>query len=173
MEPTRRRPAPAAAADPSPRKHVVATTDGSCDTRSGDGGWAYRLAYRGATGREHVRTASGFEPGTTNNRMELTAAVRALEALQEPCEVTLVTDSQYLKRAFTDGWLATWQRNGWQTADKKSVKNQDLWLRLLELGERHTVRWTWTKGHAGHAHNEEVDGLALQARRDRRGLERG
>jgi ribonuclease HI len=160
--------------EPTPRKQVAATTDGSCDTRSGDGGWAYRLAYRDrVTGREHVRTASGYEPGTTNNRMELTAAVRALEALQEPCRVTLVTDSQYVKRAFTDGWLTTWQRNGWRTADKGSVKNQDLWRRLLELSALHEVEWTWTKGHAGHAHNEEVDGLALAARRDKRGREHG
>jgi ribonuclease HI len=150
------------------RKHVIATTDGSCDTRSGDGGWAYRLAYRG-TGRDHVRTASGYEAATTNNRMELTAAVRALEALQEPCRVTLVTDSQYLQRAFTAGWLDTWQRNGWRTADKRSVKNQDLWRRLLELTSVHEVAWTWTRGHAGHAHNEEVDALALAARRERRG----
>jgi ribonuclease HI len=160
--------------DATQRKHVVATTDGSCETRSGDGGWAYRLAYRDrASDREHVRTASGYESATTNNRMELTAAVRALEALQEPCQVTLVTDSQYLKRAFTDGWLATWQRNGWRTADKQSVKNQDLWRRLLELSAVHDVRWTWTKGHAGHAHNEEVDGLALAARREKRGREHG
>ena len=160
--------------DPTHPKHVVATTDGSCETRSGDGGWAYRLAYRDhATDREHVRTASGYERATTNNRMELTAAVRALEALQEPCRVTLVTDSQYLKRAFTDGWLATWQRNGWRTADRQSVKNQDLWRRLLELGAVHDVQWTWTKGHAGHAHNEEVDGLALAARREKRGREPG
>ncbi len=173
MAPTSRAPA-TPAVGPTPRKHVVATTDGSCDTRSGEGGWAYRLAYRDpSSGREHVRTASGYEPGTTNNRMELTAAVRALEALQEPCQVTLVTDSQYLKRAFSDGWLTTWQRNGWKTADKKSVKNQDLWLLLLELGGRHEVRWTWTKGHAGHTHNEEVDGLALRARRERRVLEQG
>lgn len=175
MDPIPRRPgAVAADVDPNARKHVVATTDGSCETRSGDGGWAYRLAYRDRlTGRDHVRTASGYEAGTTNNRMELTAAVRALEALQEPCQVTLVTDSQYLKRAFTDGWLKAWQRNGWLTADKKSVKNQDLWRRLLELSAVHEVQWTWTKGHAGHAQNEEVDGLALQARREKRGREHG
>ena len=149
-------------------KHVVATTDGSCETRTGDGGWAYRLAYG-----DRVRTASGYEAATTNNRMELTAAVRALEALREPCRVSLVTDSQYLKRAFTDGWLDTWQRNGWRTADRHSVKNQDLWRRLLELTAMHQVAWAWTRGHAGHAHNEEVDSLALRARRERRGHARG
>jgi ribonuclease HI len=144
------------------RKHVTIHTDGSCETTSGDGGWAYSLEYG-----EHRRVASGYEAGTTNNRMELTAAVRALEALTEPCRVTLVTDSQYLKKAFTDRWLETWQRNGWRTAGKAPVKNQDLWLKLLELTARHEVRWSWTRGHAGHDANEEVDRLALQARRSR------
>lgn len=156
----------AATSSDAPRKHVVATTDGSCETATGDGGWAYHLAY----GR-HERTASGYEPDTTNNRMELTAAVRALEALTEPCDVTVVTDSQYLKKAFTDGWLAAWQRNGWRTAAKTPVKNQDLWQRLLELTGRHGVTWRWTRGHAGHVRNEHVDGLALRARRTRQGHE--
>lgn len=150
------------------RRRVTATTDGSCETRTGEGGWAYRLAYG-----DHVRTASGYEAGTTNNRMELTAAVRALEALREPCDVTIVTDSRYLQQAFTAGWLDAWLRNGWRTADKRSVKNQDLWRRLLELTAIHDVRWTWTRGHAGHTHNEEVDQLALRARRERRGREHG
>jgi ribonuclease HI len=99
--------------------------------------------------------------------MELTAAVRALEALHEPCLVTIVTDSQYLKKAFTDGWLTKWQRNGWQTANREPVKNRDLWERLLALTETHKVSWTWTRGHAGHSKNEQVDRLALQARRGR------
>ncbi len=150
---------------PDPRKHVTAYTDGSCETRSGDGGWAYLLVYNGA--RKH---ASGYEAGTTNNRMELTAAVRALEALREPCQVTLVTDSQYLKKAFTDGWLDAWQRNGWRTASRAAVKNQDLWRTLLDLTARHQVSWSWTRGHAGHAENEEVDRLALEARKQRRAL---
>lgn len=135
-------------------------TDGSCDTGTGRGGWAYLLEHGGRT-----KTASGFEAGTTNNRMELTAAVRALEALKEPCEVTLVTDSEYLKKAFTDGWLDKWQANGWRTAARQPVKNQDLWLELLEQTARHDVTWSWTRGHAGHPQNEEVDRLALQARR--------
>lgn len=151
----------------TPRKHVTAHTDGSCDTQSGDGGWAYLLEYAG-----HERVASGYEAGTTNNRMELTAAVRSLEALTEPCEVTIVTDSQYLQKAFGDGWLERWQRNGWRTAGKQPVKNRDLWERLLELSGRHRVHWRWTRGHAGHAANERVDGLALAARRQRRGVER-
>jgi len=145
-------------------KRVTAYTDGSCETRTGDGGWAYLLLFNGARKR-----ASGYEAGTTNNRMELTAAVRALQALHERCQVTLVTDSQYLKRAFSDGWLDAWQRNGWRTAGRKPVKNQDLWRELLTLEQRHRVTWAWTRGHAGQAENEEVDALALAARRRRRG----
>lgn len=141
-------------------KHVTVHTDGSCETQTREGGWAYLLEYG-----EHVREESGHEADTTNNRMELTAAVRALEALKEPCTVTLVTDSQYLKKAFTDGWLTKWQRNGWRTASKEPVKNKDLWLRLLELTAVHDVRWRWTRGHAGHHANERVNDLALAARR--------
>ena len=97
--------------------------------------------------------------------MELTAAVKALGALKEPCEVTLTTDSQYLRKAFTEGWLEKWQRNGWKTANKDAVKNQDLWEDLLELSKKHTLLWEWTQGHAGHPENECVDRLALQARK--------
>jgi ribonuclease HI len=144
----------------TPKKHVTIFTDGSCDTATGRGGWAYLLCYDGVK-----RDASGYEANTTNNRMELTAAVKALEALREPCRVTLTTDSQYLKKAFTEGWLANWQRNGWQTANRAPVKNQDLWLELLALSQRHDLQWNWTKGHAGHRDNEWVDKLALSARR--------
>lgn len=146
-------------------KRVEIFTDGSCDTASGRGGWAYLIRYNGAT-----RTASGFEPGTTNNRMELTAAVEALAALRERCRVRLVTDSQYVKKAFTDGWLDTWQRNGWRTSSRKPVKNQDLWRKLLELTEHHDVTWVWTRGHAGHEENERVDRLALEARKAGHGI---
>lgn len=142
------------------RKQVEVFTDGSCDTVSGRGGWGYLLRYG-----ERQKTASGFEPNTTNNRMELTAAVVALEALTEPCHVTLITDSQYLKKAFTEGWLENWRCNGWKTASKGPVKNKDLWLRLLELSAPHELHWRWTKGHAGHPENELVDALALRARR--------
>ncbi|HRP46373.1 MAG TPA: ribonuclease HI [Trueperaceae bacterium] len=142
------------------RASARAFTDGSCDTASGHGGWAYLLDA--ASGRS---TASGYEPGTTNNRMELTAAVRALEALSEPTDVTIVTDSEYLKKAFTDGWLKKWQRNGWQTAARQPVKNRDLWEELLQLEKRHRVSWSWTRGHSGHPENEAVDALALAARR--------
>jgi ribonuclease HI len=141
------------------RKHVYIYTDGSCDTTTGDGGWAYLLVY-GKIKKE----AADFEAKTTNNRMELTAAVKALEALKEPCEVTLTTDSQYLRKAFTEGWLDKWQRNGWKTASKDPVKNQDLWEELLTLTQKHSLSWEWTQGHAGHLENERVDKLALKAR---------
>lgn len=137
-------------------------TDGSCDTASGDGGWAFLLRY-GA----HEKSEAQYAPDTTNNRMELTAAVRALESLTEPCDVVLITDSQYLRKAFTDGWLTTWQRNGWKTASRAPVKNQDLWRTLLHLTSIHTVDWRWTKGHDGHEENERVDRMALRARRER------
>lgn len=143
-----------------PKKSVCIFTDGSCNTQSGDGGWAYLLKYGDVR-----KTESGYENGTTNNRMELTAAVRALSALKEACNVSLTTDSQYLKRAFTDGWLKTWQKNGWKTAAKKPVKNKDLWLELLDLTKQHDLTWNWTKGHAGHRENERVDKLALVARK--------
>lgn len=147
---------------PTSRKCVRIFTDGSCDTAARAGGWGYLLVYG-----EHRKTASGFQADTTNNRMELTAAVEALTALGEPCRVSVVTDSQYLKKAFTAGWLRAWQRNGWRTAGKQAVKNQDLWERLLALSRFHDLTWEWTKGHAGHAENELVDRLALQARKNR------
>lgn len=133
---------------------------------TGEGGWAFLLAH-GSVGRK----ASGYEAGTTNNRMELTAAVRALEALTEPCTIRIVTDSQYLKNAFTNRWLANWQRNGWKTASRQPVKNRDLWERLLELTAEHKVEWSWTRGHAGHRENEIVDTLAQNARRQRRSVD--
>jgi len=114
---------------------------------------------------------SGHETGTTNNRMELTAAVRALEALREPCRVTITTDSQYLKKAFTDGWLDNWQKNGWKTASRQPVRNRDLWEQLLRLTAEHDVSWSWTRGHSGHRENEIVDRLALEARKTRQGTD--
>lgn len=149
-----------------PRKRVTIHTDGSCETQTGEGGWAFLLSFGDVR-----RRVSGFESGTTNNRMELTAAVRALEALNEPCHVELVTDSQYLKKAFSDDWLGKWQRNGWRTASKQPVKNKDLWLKLLELTAVHQVDWRWTRGHAGQESNEAVDTLALAARRNKRGVD--
>ncbi len=150
------------------RKHVTIHTDGSCETQTGEGGWAYSIRYQNVR-----REASGYQGGTTNNRMELTAAVEALSALNEPCDVTLITDSQYLKKAFTDGWLDTWQRNGWKTSARKPVKNRDLWERLLSLAATHAIQWSWTRGHAGDPENERVDDLALEARQSGRGLADG
>ena len=138
-------------------------TDGSADDKR-RGGWAALLR---SGGREKL--ISGAEANTTNNRMELTAAVMALRELNRPCEVELYTDSQYLKKAFTDGWLEKWQQNGWKTAAKKPVKNKDLWLALLEETRRHRVHWHWTKGHAGHRENELVDKEAQRQRRSLRG----
>ncbi len=137
---------------------VEVFTDGSADDKR-RGGWAALLRYGG---REKL--ISGAEPNTTNNRMELTAAVMALRALKRPCVVHLYTDSQYLKKAFTDGWLEKWQKNGWKTASKQPVKNQDLWLQLLEETARHEVHWHWTRGHAGHRENELVDREANRRR---------
>jgi len=136
------------------------------DTTTKRGGWAYLLRYQG-----QEKTRSGFASETTNNRMELTAALMALRALTRSCTVQILTDSQYLKNAFTAGWLDTWQKNGWQTAAKAPVKNKDLWLELLELTVRHDVSWQWTKGHAGQTENERVDKLALAARRLGRAVE--
>lgn len=131
---------------------------------TGEGGWAF-LLQAGRAGRQ----MSGYEPGTTNNRMELTAAVRALQTLTKPTRINIVTDSQYLKNAFTQRWLANWQRNGWKTASRQPVKNRDLWEELLALTEVHDVTWSWTRGHSGHAENELVDTLAQRARRQRSG----
>ncbi|CAN5897023.1 ribonuclease HI [soil metagenome] len=148
------------------KKQVHLYTDGSCDTGSRRGGWAYLLVYNGVR-----QQAAGFEADTTNNRMELSAAVKGLERLKEGCFVTLTTDSQYLRRAFTDGWLTTWQRNGWRTAAKTPVKNKDLWLELLALADVHELSWAWIKGHAGHTENELVDALALKARKTGKSVE--
>lgn len=137
-------------------------TDGACSPNPGVGGWAAILTAPGKGAK--TREISGGERRTTNNRMELTAAIRALEALKRPCVVNLCTDSQYLRNAFTQGWLDKWQRNGWKTASKKPVENQDLWLRLLELTAIHTVKWLWVRGHADDPLNERCDQLAVAAR---------
>lgn len=140
---------------------VVIYTDGACSGNPGPGGWGAILMF-GA----HERELWGGEPATTNNRMELMAAIAALEALTRPCEVTLFTDSQYLRQGITE-WLAGWKARGWRTADKKPVKNEDLWRRLDLARAHHRVQWKWVKGHAGDPLNERVDALA------RRGLEEG
>ena len=132
-------------------------TDGACSGNPGPGGWGALLRYNGTT-----RELSGAEPETTNNRMELQAAIAALSALKRPCTVILTTDSQYVKGGIT-GWIFGWKRNGWKTADKTPVKNIDLWQALDEAVQRHHVEWRWIKGHAGHAENERADELARAA----------
>ncbi len=136
---------------------VVIFTDGSCRGNPGPGGWAAILVFRG---RE--KEISGGEPATTNNRMELTAAIEALQALTRPCVVELHTDSQYVRNGITQ-WLPLWKARGWRTMTKGAVKNEDLWRRLDEARLRHQVDWRWVKGHAGHEMNERVDVLARRA----------
>lgn len=135
---------------------VTIYTDGACSGNPGPGGWGALLIHG-----DSRKELTGGEPLTTNNRMELTAAIMALEALKRPCSVDLWTDSQYLRQGVMS-WLAGWKANGWRTADKKPVKNAELWRRLDEARTRHDVRWHWLRGHAGHALNEHVDGLARQ-----------
>ena len=133
---------------------VTIFTDGACSGNPGPGGWGALLQFRGKE-----RELSGGEATTTNNRMELMAAIMALEALTRPCIVELHTDSEYLRKGITE-WIDKWKRRGWRTADKKPVKNDDLWRRLDVARTRHTVAWRWVKGHAGHVENERVDALA-------------
>jgi len=131
--------------------------DGGCRGNPGPGGWGALLQ---AGDRE--KELWGSEPATTNNRMELTAAIRALEVLKKPSTVHLHTDSQYLQKGISE-WIRNWKRNGWRTASKQPVKNADLWQRLDELAARHQIKWCWVKGHAGHAGNERADALANRA----------
>lgn len=138
---------------------LYAWTDGACSGNPGPGGWGVlmRAIKDGQTLKE--RKLCGGEADTTNNRMELMAAISALEALTRPSPITITTDSAYVKNGVTT-WIHGWKRNGWRTADKKPVKNVDLWQRLEEAASRHEVTWKWIKGHAGHAENEEADELA-------------
>lgn len=135
-------------------KQVTIYTDGACRGNPGPGGWGAVLQYG-----EHQRELYGAEPDTTNNRMELTAALQALEALREPCEIDLTTDSEYLRKGITE-WLPGWKKRNWKTADRKPVKNADLWQALEQAAARHLVRWHWVKGHSGHNGNEQADMLA-------------
>lgn len=132
-------------------------TDGACSGNPGPGGWGAILRY-GETERE----LSGGEADTTNNRMELTAAIEALNALKRPCDIVLTTDSTYVKDGITS-WIDGWKKRGWKNSQKKPVKNEDLWKALDEARSRHTVEWKWVKGHAGHAENERCDELARLA----------
>ena len=136
---------------------VVIYTDGACSGNPGPGGWGAILTYG-----DKCKEISGGEALTTNNRMELMAAIAALEALNRPSRVELHTDSSYLKNGIT-GWIHRWKANGWRTADKKPVKNEELWRRLDEARQRHDIDWRWVRGHSGHDENERADELARQA----------
>jgi ribonuclease HI len=138
-------------------KKVRLITDGACKGNPGPGGWACILRYN-----RHKRELYGCAPETTNNRMELTAAIEGLKALKEPCEVEIVTDSEYVKNGITT-WIHNWKRRNWMTVSKKPVVNQDLWQELDDQVSRHTTSWQWTKGHAAHADNNRADELASLA----------
>lgn len=139
------------------KKYIELFTDGACSGNPGPGGWGVVLRYG-----QHEKELSGGEKETTNNRMELTAAIKGLEALKEPCVVKLVTDSKYVADGIIKGWVESWQKNNWIKSDKKPALNSDLWERLLELLEKHEVKIEWVKGHAGHAENERCDRLAVE-----------
>ncbi|GAB4136799.1 MAG: ribonuclease HI [Sphingomonadales bacterium] len=141
----------------APPKIVEIFTDGACSGNPGPGGWGAVLRWNGTE-----KELSGAAAATTNNRMELMAAIEALNALSRPCRVVLTTDSQYVKNGITQ-WLANWKRRGWRTADKKPVKNADLWQALDAAAGRHEIDWHWVRGHAGHAENERADALARAA----------
>ena len=135
-------------------RRVQAFTDGACSGNPGPGGWGAVLQFG-----DRERELYGGADDTTNNRMELTAAIEALKALKEPCEVALTTDSTYVKDGITQ-WLVNWKKNGWKTAARKAVKNQDLWQQLDDQASRHRIEWRWVKGHSGHLENERADALA-------------
>ncbi len=135
-------------------RRVTIYTDGACSGNPGPGGWGAILTFDG-----HEKELAGGEAQTTNNRMELMAAISALEALSRPCDIDLWTDSEYLRGGIMS-WMKGWKRNGWKTADKKPVKNIELWQRLDAASERHNIEWHWVKGHAGHEMNERADELA-------------
>lgn len=143
---------------------VIVYTDGACSGNPGPGGWAALLMPE--DDETDVDQHTGGDPQTTNNRMELMAALKALESLEEPTHVQLHTDSAYLSRAFNDGWLDNWKQNGWRTSSKKPVKNKDLWQALDAQNERHQVEWIWVKGHADNKFNNYADSLAVTAMED-------
>jgi ribonuclease HI len=140
---------------------VTIYTDGACSGNPGPGGWAAILIDEDSP--RNAERLTGGEAHTTNNRMEMMAAIRALDALDEPATVALHTDSAYLSRAFNDGWLDSWQENGWQTSSKNPVKNKELWQELLRLDRKHDVDWVWVKGHADNELNNLADALAVDA----------
>jgi ribonuclease HI len=138
-------------------KKVELYTDGACRGNPGPGGWGVLLRYE-----EQERELYGYQAQATNNQMELMAAIRGLEALKQPCEVSLTTDSKYVLQGMTE-WLAGWKRKGWRSASGQPVKNQDLWQRLDSAAQPHKIKWNWVRGHTGHPDNERVDGLANRA----------
>ena len=140
-----------------PKQIVEIFTDGACSGNPGPGGWGAILRYGGVD-----KELNGGEPATTNNRMEMMAAIMAIEAVKRPCEIQLHTDSEYLRQGITT-WIHSWKARGWKTADKKPVKNVDLWQRLERAIETHDVHWHWVKGHSGHVENERADELARLA----------
>ena len=137
-------------------KHIDIFTDGACSGNPGPGGWGAILRYNGVE-----KELSGSEKETTNNRMELTAVIKAFEALKEPCEATVYTDSKYVCDAVVKRWVYSWKGNGWRKADKKPALNVDLWEQLLSLLDKHTAEFVWLKGHAGHPENERCDKMAV------------
>ena len=143
-------------------KKIKIVTDGACLGNPGPGGWACILRYG-----DHKREIFGWAPHTTNNRMELTAAIEGLRTLREPCDVEVVTDSEYLRNGITS-WIAGWKKKNWMTAAKKPVVNRDLWEDLDAQADKHQIHWAWTKGHAAHADNNRADELASMAARERR-----
>ena len=138
-------------------KHIQIFTDGACSGNPGPGGWGAILRYKA-----HEKELSGGEAETTNNRMELMALIAALEQLKEPCEIDLCSDSQYVINGLQKGWAKGWRARGWKKADKSPALNSDLWARLLDLSEAHTIHYNWIKGHAGHPENERCDQLAVE-----------
>ncbi|QTP63941.1 ribonuclease HI [Candidatus Liberibacter africanus] len=138
-------------------KEIRAYTDGACSGNPGPGGWGVLLQYQGKE-----KTLSGRERETTNNRMELMAAIKALTSLKYPCKVFLYTDSSYVHKGFSQ-WIEKWEKNGWKTSDNKPVKNADLWMELIEASKKHVVNLYWIKGHAGNKENERVDQIARTA----------
>ena len=138
-------------------KNIELYTDGACSGNPGPGGWGAILRYN-----SNEKKLSGFESQTTNNRMELTAAIEGLSALKEPCNVRLTSDSKYLTDAINKGWIYNWQKNNWRKSNRDAVLNIDLWERLLPLLKKHKVTFIWVKGHAGHPENEECDRMAVE-----------
>ncbi|TXH67675.1 MAG: ribonuclease HI [Thiothrix sp.] len=138
-------------------KKVELYTDGACRGNPGPGGWGVLLRYE-----QQERELYGYQAAATNNQMELMAAIRGLEALKQPCEVVLTTDSKYVLQGMTE-WLAGWKRKGWKSASGQAVKNQDLWQRLDQAAQPHKIQWNWVRGHTGHPDNERVDSLANRA----------